>query len=75
MEKELLATILNEARIGLTLQHMGSYRELLMLKEQNKLTPATVSKLSLDNKQMEERVLRAKAIRHGVDEKWVRERM
>lgn len=36
-ERELLSEILSEVKLGLTLQHLGSYRELLMLKEAQKL--------------------------------------
>ncbi len=74
-ERDLLHTILTEARIGLTLQHMGSYRELHMLKEENKLTPDVQEKMAADSKVIEDRVIKAKAVRHGVDDKWVKERM
>ena len=54
---------------------MGSYRELRMLKEEDKLTPDVQEKMAADSKALEERVIKAKAVRHGVDDKWVRERM
>jgi hypothetical protein len=75
LERDLLRTILSEARLGLTLQHMGSYRELRMLQEQAKLTEDVQEKLAADASALEARVIKAKAVRHGVDEKWVREKM
>ncbi len=39
------------------------------------MTPDVPAKLSADAQIIEDRAIRAKAIRHGVDEKWVRERM
>jgi len=39
----LLSVILSDVHIGVTLQHMGAYRELSMLKESEKLTPEAVA--------------------------------
>jgi hypothetical protein len=54
---------------------MGSYRELLMLKESQKLTDDAVKNLSGDLSEVEGRVIKAKAIRFGVDPEWVVKRM
>lgn len=54
---------------------MGSYRELSMLKETNKLNDEAIKRLSGDSQELEAKVIKAKSVRHGVDPEWVRGRM
>ncbi len=54
---------------------MGSYRELLVLKENQKLTDDAVKKFSSETPEIEAKVIKAKAIRYGVDPEWVQKRM
>ena len=72
----LLSVILSDVHIGVTLQHMGAYRELSMLKESEKLTPEAVANHWAETTQgLEDRVIKGKAIRWGVDVQWVKQRM